>query len=369
MNTAALSSQPWTFSEEHRNVRVLFQVPAPAPVPFVQPAVYGRRSMPAADAVLPRLHAPSALKISAVKDVILLPRNVVLSAGRFEILGPTFLRERTKIHGGVARIGKTDNFQLRYSPQSWDIKPVGKPVLFADTDRPGVHGHVLLEAITRLWALRHLDEGLVVATSVRMNRTYSKLFTQLGARKDDIIQINQPLHAAEVIFPDLPMLRRTWLHPETWEVFHALREMGRQSAIDTPERVYISRSRVAGRGLVNEPAVEDLFREKGFTIVHPQELPIEDQIRIFANARFLASAGGSAAHNALFAPQNARVLILSSDSWLVNADILLSQTPGRLAYVFGEPLERPVEGHRSQSDWRIDLSQVKAGIRGHFNIL
>lgn len=68
--------------------------------------------------------------------------------------------------------------------------------------------------------------------------------------------------------------------------------MGRQATIDTPERVYISRSRVAGRGLVNEPAVEDLFREKGFTIVHPQELPIEDQIRIFANARFLASGRG-----------------------------------------------------------------------------
>lgn len=150
---------------------------------------------------------------------------------------------------------------------------------------------------------------LVVATSVRMNRTYSRLFAQLGARKDDIVQIDRPLHAAEVIFPDLPMLRRTWLHPETWEVLHALREMGRQSTVGTPERVYISRSRVARRGLVNEPAVEDLFREKGFTIVHPQELPIEDQICIFANARFLASAGGSAAHNALFAPQQARVLI------------------------------------------------------------
>lgn len=366
--TTGIAPQPWSFFKGHKDFRTLLQIPRPVPAPFIQPKVYGRETLPPADEVLPFLHAPAALKVCSAQDVILLPRNVALDAKSSKLLEPTFLRERTKVHGGVARIARTDTFQLRYSPKTWVVVQIDRPVFFADTDRPGVYGHVLLEAVTRLWALRHMGMDTAVATSVRMNRNYAKLFACLGARKEDIIQVDRPLRAREVVFPDLPMLRRTWIHPKTWEVFHALRELGRLSSVDTPERIYISRSRVPGRGLVNEAAVEELFREKGFSIVHPQELPIEDQIRIFANARFLASAGGSGAHNALFASERAKVLVLSSDSWLVNADILLSQTEGRLAYVFGEPLERPSEGHRSQGDWKIDLGQVRAGLRAHFDL-
>ncbi|WP_188717453.1 glycosyltransferase family 61 protein, partial [Paracoccus acridae] len=176
------------------------------------------------------------------------------------------------------------------------------------------------------------------------------------------------IYAPKVIFPDLPMRRRSWIHPQALEVFGRLRELSRLSTVDTPERVYVSRSRVRGRKLINEAAVECLFIDKGFTVIHPQDLPMEDQIKIFSNARLLAAAGGSAAHNAVFAPEDTKVLILSSEGWLVNADILLSQTSGRLAYVFGHPLNLSPSSHRTQSDWIIDISQVRMAIRGHFDI-
>lgn len=361
-------SQPWRMAKTYRYSSTLLRLPAPPPKPYILPKVYGRPSLPLADEVLPNLHTPPALNVSLAHNIILLPKNVVLNAETCEILNYTFLRGPYQVHGGLSRVSKANDFQLRYSLSSPDVQQLNKPVFFADTDRPGVYGHVLLEAITRLWALRQCGLDASVATSVRMNKNYARLFSYLGANLEDMIVIDRPLQARQVIFPDLPMRRRTWIHPQTWTVFNTLKRLAHFSTVDTPERIYISRSRVKGRKLLNEAAVEELFKAKGFTIVHPQDLPIEDQIKIFTNARLIASVGGSAAHNALFAPDNAKVLVLSSDGWLVNADMLLSQVEGRLAYVFGEPVERPTDTHRTQSAWTIDIKQVATAIKGHFDL-
>ncbi|GGF81835.1 hypothetical protein GCM10011402_38070 [Paracoccus acridae] len=95
--------------------------------------------------------------------------------------------------GGIIRLPKTDKFQLKYPITSLDTYQLDKPIFFADTDRPGVYGHVLLEAVTRLWALRQLGIDVAVATSVRMNRNYQQLFTHLGAHPDNTIFIDRPI--------------------------------------------------------------------------------------------------------------------------------------------------------------------------------
>ncbi len=67
-------------------------------------------------------------------------------------------------------------------------------------------------------------------------------------------------------------------------------------------RVFLSRpsSGVATRPLVNQEALEALALEAGFCIVHPEKLPLLEQIGIFRGARRVIGQYGSALHATIF---------------------------------------------------------------------
>lgn len=74
-----------------------------------------------------------------------------------------------------------------------------------------------------------------------------------------------------------------------------------RSSFEPGEAVYLSRSRLAaGRSVDGEAAIEALLSRAGYRVVHPQELPIEDQIAIFNRARIVVGCSGSALHTSLF---------------------------------------------------------------------
>jgi len=67
------------------------------------------------------------------------------------------------------------------------------------------------------------------------------------------------------------------------------------------DRVYVSRSRITDkRKMINELEVEERLIQEGFSIVHPQELPVFKQIQIFNNASFVIGATGAQMANTLF---------------------------------------------------------------------
>jgi capsular polysaccharide biosynthesis protein len=85
---------------------------------------------------------------------------------------------------------------------------------------------------------------------------------------------------------------------------------------DTAEasaRLFISRRsrRSAGfdfRELVNEGQLEEVALTAGFTIVEPERLSIQEQIRIFSGAQTIAGELSSGLHNAIFTAPGAAVL-------------------------------------------------------------
>ena len=63
-------------------------------------------------------------------------------------------------------------------------------------------------------------------------------------------------------------------------------------------KIYVSRSRLpaGGGGFVNEALVDDYFRAEGYTILHPQEITVREQIAAYRAADQLVLADGSAVH-------------------------------------------------------------------------
>lgn len=228
------------------------------------------------------------------------------------------------------------------------------------------YGHNLLEALPRLMLLDRVPAGIQIATSIPRSRTIDSLIGGLGIDPSRVRYYEEPLFCRRAFLPDRLVHLERSLHPLAREAFTRWRLLGNASKVERAERIFISRSRIRRRRLVNEAEIEAIFERRGFRIVHPEQLPIEDQIALFSTAGMIAGLGGSAMHSTVFSPPETKVLLVSSIEWFVKMDVLISQRAGQLGYVFGEPTDDAVDaGDRT---WRVDPAAVEAAIVAHFGL-
>ena len=113
-------------------------------------------------------------------------------------------------------------------------------------------------------------------------------------------------------------VQRLVVSPPTWIEWHyvhrdhprpfrraAQRWLGRnrnEQANGVGPMLYFSRSRLGEclRRSINEEELETALATRGFTIVHPQELPLAEVVQLVNEASLIAGASGSAMHNVLF---------------------------------------------------------------------
>lgn len=76
-------------------------------------------------------------------------------------------------------------------------------------------------------------------------------------------------------------------------------------------KVFLSRSRLQARRkreVKNDGQLDDVMMELGFDVVHPQELSLEDQLQVMADAQVLAGVSGSALHQSVFGGSDMHVI-------------------------------------------------------------
>lgn len=83
----------------------------------------------------------------------------------------------------------------------------------------------------------------------------------------------------------------------------------------SPRRFYVQRVG-ANRGLVNEEAVAEFFRERGWAVVDTAQLSMARQIQLFANAEAFCTVHGAAMTNLLWCRPGVRVLELCASTFL-----------------------------------------------------
>lgn len=75
-----------------------------------------------------------------------------------------------------------------------------------------------------------------------------------------------------------------------------------------PERIYISRSKANRRRIANEEALVNLLKKKGFVILNAEELSVDEQAKIFHNAKIVIGPHGSGFTNLVFSKPNTCVI-------------------------------------------------------------
>ena len=73
-----------------------------------------------------------------------------------------------------------------------------------------------------------------------------------------------------------------------------------------------------GKSQIGEEELADYFHTKGYEIIHPENLPIEEQLNILLNCENFASAVGSISHNIIFMRDNSNVILIPRRASYVN---------------------------------------------------
>jgi capsular polysaccharide biosynthesis protein len=242
---------------------------------------------------------------------------------------------------------------------------------------PGIHyfagaafghfGHFILEGLSRWWLLALLPASLraqlrfVLYDDRPLPPWQLELLQCLGVAPDRLLHLTQPMRFERLLVPSTAYHLHRGIasaHGDTWERIAAAFDRGRGG----PERVYLSRSHHrSNRVLLNEPDVERHFQARGFTVLHPQELSIAQQLAAVRHAKLIAGSAGSAMYLSAFARPGARKLIVSPRNFTFRDDQLISHLRDQqLAYLLcpNDPSAR----HPRYSDYRVAPDLLTAAL-------
>lgn len=210
-------------------------------------------------------------------------------------------------------------------PESYEVSPSeirerSETVIFG-----GVFFHhfgiMLLLSLTRFWWIiqnLELPYRLIFLSESEKAEGYLKAWMELLKIPDERYEVlKDPAAFREVIVPDEVLTSTEGdINQRFFEPFTYFRDMVlSEDGTAEDQKIYLSRKNYTkywkdGDGL-NEEYYEDFFQKRGFTVIHPQELSLREQIRRIASAKVIAGTYGTLSHLcSLFAMPGTKLYML-----------------------------------------------------------
>jgi hypothetical protein len=243
---------------------------------------------------------PRMLRLRVVQDAIVVPRPVLgdktAGAGVLRRVGADLVRVAET---GTRRRGR----EYVEPPATVGVEPTRRidAAVYAGV-LYGHYGHFLLESMGRLW-YENLDHDTsvvwVAGTTDRFTPWMCEMLDRLGVGGERIIVdgASGSLEVGELLVPDQGFEVHRYLHP--WMLSRLACTSARPPRRGS--KLWLSRSRLGPLAGVDEEAqLEARLERKGWTVVHPEELTLAEQIELLAHARHIAGIEGSAFHTLLF---------------------------------------------------------------------
>lgn len=179
----------------------------------------------------------------------------------------------------------------------------------------GHFGHFLLESLSRLWAIQSLGKYPIVFVSpINSLRSWQhEILKILGV--ENIIIVKKPTYYDELIIPSPGFQMGDFFNSK-----HARYLERQECRVIKEKKIWLSRSslkkEVHPGDVVNENDIERLLSDKGWDIIHPQNLDISQQLRILSEAKSIAGIAGSAFHALMFLKDyHGKVNIINRPGW------------------------------------------------------
>lgn len=175
-------------------------------------------------------------------------------------------------------------------------------------------GHFLMDGFVRLWyAVKHREEKLRIAFltvgSFELEDYHHRMLGLLGIGQERVLIVKEPTEFARVIVPKQAWFTLSGAYDR--ELFRlAFDEIKSRITPKSEPKLYLSRSTYKSHDMFGEDYFERFFEGRGYKIIHPDEMSVEEQIAYVSGAEVVACTEGTLSHHALFARDGARFIHL-----------------------------------------------------------
>lgn len=278
------------------------------------------------------------LEVKTVDKGLILPLKTIDTDSRDGIFAGGVCDENGSFVAGLKRkFDKQTNMTVLegYEVNDSEIEYVDEDVIFGGVIFPGNRrfGHMMIETLSRLWYLvddqAEASDGnentrkngriafVILPESDEYNDTFFRL---LGIDPGRIMIIKKPTRFRSVVIPEQSFILFSDYHDKCNLIYDKMLSSVQEKSI---EKLYLTRRSFtrydgANDGL-NEEYLEEFFKRRGFTVISPEQHPIEDQIAYMKGAREVVCSEGTLSHLGLFCMPGTKLTILrrSINSYLV----------------------------------------------------
>lgn len=200
-------------------------------------------------------------------------------------------------HAQLVRYGRQRRKQMFYVPP---VRTVEEPCVWGGY-YTGHYGHFLIESMMNLYAFKEHPERRIAWRSGSQEMLSSiawqkSFFQMVGCPTENMVFVNEPTLFKDLLFPVPGLLYETWLMPEQAETFAVCHKQMQKG-----KKVWLSRSKVQTDNTVftNEVELEAMLEARGWLVIHPQDLSLEEQLEAMGTAEVVMGVVGSAFHTLL----------------------------------------------------------------------
>ncbi|HEU5433211.1 MAG TPA: glycosyltransferase 61 family protein [Thermomicrobiales bacterium] len=188
-------------------------------------------------------------------------------------------------------------------------------------------GRFLLDSLARIWFLRQADpslrvvfhlpppsKGLFLDWEPRIPGWASRILDAFGVPPSRILVPDVSVRFRRLLVPEAAFVQGFAAYERMVQPFQDVASRLAAGVQPSSQPVYLSRRLLSSRRrpIVGEGVFEDVLRENGFLVVHPETMTFENQVRLVNAHADIFSNVGSAAHNILFALQSPRLHLFAN---------------------------------------------------------
>ena len=172
-------------------------------------------------------------------------------------------------------------------------------------------GHAILETFSRLWYVvkNKKDKRKIAFIKYAEIRNYHyELLRLMGIPKERIIIIEEPTKFKSILIPDETI--QAWGEFKK-EYTYIYEEISKNVKKKNEKKIYLTRTQLEERFDCNEEYFEEFYKKRGYKIIAPEKLSVEDQIAYLSGCEDLVCTLGTLSHLALFMKKGSKLTILN----------------------------------------------------------
>lgn len=232
----------------------------------------------------------------------------------------------------------------------------------------GNYGHWIAEDLPRLRGLHHYQQATGRTPDILIRENPPSWMTDtlqlLGFSSSDWVEWDrESATVSRLIVPKLHNYHSTGtgIDPEgrNWVSREMKKHIDMSRGIDDmPQRVFTSRQGHGSLKILNFDEVLDILNEFNFTSVRPEELSIENQVRLFHQADYVVGPFGANLANVIFCQEATIVEIFPHDDIRPVFFITANEQGLDYDYIVGEPENK--ETTHSSGNILVDTNKLKS---------